>query len=105
MVKKAKVSTPDWILEGYDSKADWEKAQGISSEKKIGKTFKIKECPKCGNRGVKIVLSNLDLEEETNTGKNWQCPKCGWIGEKVLERKLSEDEFIEYLEEFGEENL
>ena len=44
MAKKSKLSTPAWILEGYDSPAAYEKAKGIKKEKKSGKTFNIKEC-------------------------------------------------------------
>ena len=48
MPKKSKLSTPEWILEGYDSPAEYEKAKGISGKsKKAGKVFKIRECPKC----------------------------------------------------------
>ena len=28
------MKTPEWILEGFDSKADWEKSKGIKSKKK-----------------------------------------------------------------------
>ena len=101
--KKSKLTTPAWIIEGYDSKADWEKVQGISSEKKKEKTFKIKECPECRSNNVGLVLSNLDLEEETNTGKQWQCHKCGWKGEDIVKKELTEDEFMKYLDEKGEE--
>jgi len=34
MTKKSGLKTPDWITEGYDSKADWEKAKSIHKEKK-----------------------------------------------------------------------
>lgn len=95
---KGKLSTPDWIREGYDSKADWEKAQGKkSSSKKSGKTFKIKVCPECGGE-VGVVLGN---EEGKGTGE-WQCKKCKWKGRDVDEKELSEDEFLEYLDKIGE---
>ncbi|MBU1129163.1 MAG: transposase [Nanoarchaeota archaeon] len=113
---KNKLTTPAWITEGYDSKADYEKAQGILNEKKKGhrsvssktlnsgsKTFKVRVCPKCGSDDVGLVLSNLDLEEETTTGKQWQCKKCGWKGEEVSEKQLIEDEFMKYLDDKGEE--
>ncbi len=101
--KKAKLSTPEWILEGYDSEADYNKAKGISEDKKSGKIFKVKECPKCGSDDVGLVLSNSDSEEASDTGKNWECRKCGWIGKDIFEKELSEDEFMKYLDEKGEE--
>lgn len=104
MAKKSKLSTPEWILEGYDSKEDYEKAKGISGKnKKEGKTFKIRVCPKCGSDDVGIVLSGSDSEEESNTGKEWECRKCKWKGANVREKELSEDEFMKYLDERGED--
>lgn len=102
MVKKGKLATPSWILEGYDSPSAYEKAKGIKSEKKQGKTFKIRVCPKCDSDDVKIVLSNSDSEDETNTGKNWECKKCKWQGTDVKQKELTEDEFLKYLDEKGE---
>ncbi len=101
MPKKSKMKTPDWILEGYDSKADWEKAYGVSSEKKKGKIFKIRECPKCSSDNVGLVLTNSDAEE--GGGKEWECRKCGWIGTAISEKELTEEEFMKYLDEKGEE--
>ena len=101
MAKKGKLSTPEWITEGFDSKADWEKKHGITSEKKVGKTFKIRECPECGSDDVGLVLSNSDSEE--GGGKEWECRKCKWVGGKVNEKELTEDEFMKYLDEKGEE--
>lgn len=99
MAKKGKLSTPEWILEGYDSKADWEKAQGKKSEKKkAGKKFKIKKCPKCGSDDVGVVLSGSDSEETGNTGKDWECRECKWQGRNPSEEELTEDEFMEYLD-------
>ena len=102
MTKKSKLATPAWILEGYDSEEDYNKAKGID-KKKDGKTFKIRECPKCGSDDVGIVLSNSDFEEESNTGKNWECRKCGWVGSNVKERELTEDELMAYLDSKREE--
>ncbi|MCK5624283.1 hypothetical protein KAI04_00385 [Candidatus Pacearchaeota archaeon] len=99
--KKEKMKTPDWIIEGYDSKADYEKAKGVKSEKKTGKTFKIRECPKCGSDDVGLVLSNSDAEQ--GGGKEWECRKCKWIGSDINEKELTEDEFMKYLDEKGEE--
>ncbi|MEJ2267778.1 MAG: hypothetical protein P8X70_01745, partial [Nanoarchaeota archaeon] len=66
MAKKKKLSTPAWILEGYDSPEEYNKAKGIDTKKKKGKTFRIRECPKCGSDDVGLVLSNSDsgLESE-----------------------------------------
>lgn len=99
MPRKSKLSTPAWILEGYDSKEAYEKVKGISKEKKPARTFKIKECPKCGSDDVGVVLTG----EEGKVAKNWECRKCKWVGGDVAERDLEEDEFMEYLDEKGEE--
>jgi DNA-directed RNA polymerase subunit M/transcription elongation factor TFIIS len=103
MAKKSKLSTPKWILEGYDSKEDYEKAKGIENKKRDGKTFKIRECPKCGSDDVGVVLSRTDSEEESNTGKQWECHKCKWTGRNIKEKELTEDEFMKYLDDKGEE--
>ena len=101
MAKKAKVKTPDWILEGFDSEEEYNKSKGIKEEKKVGKTFKIRECPKCGSDDVGIVLSNSDSEE--GGGDEWECHKCKWHGADVIKKELTEDEFMKYLDEKGEE--
>jgi hypothetical protein len=102
---KSKLKTPDWVLEGYDSPAAYAKAKGGKVEKKVekGKTVKIKVCPKCGSYDVGVALSNLDFEEESNTGKEWQCKKCKWRGQDIKYKELNEDEFMKYLDEKGEE--
>jgi len=103
-MKKAKVKTPDWILEGYDSKADYEKAKGLDKKpKKDGKTFKIRECPKCGGDDVGVVLSGSDSEEDSQTGKEWECRKCKWKGKNIVEKELTEEELMEYLDKKQEE--
>lgn len=99
--KKLKMQTPDWILEGYDSEEDYNKAKGIDSKKKDGKTFKIRKCPKCKSDDVGLVLSNSDSEE--GGGKEWECHKCNWKGSNVKEKELTEDEFLKYLDDKGEE--
>jgi hypothetical protein len=45
MKKTSKLSTPEWILEGYSSKEEWEIKKGIKniSKKNTSKLFKIKE--------------------------------------------------------------
>jgi DNA-directed RNA polymerase subunit M/transcription elongation factor TFIIS len=113
---KSKLKTPDWVLEGYDSPSAYAKAKGgkSSPEKKDkkeskedgkdkGKKFKIKVCPKCGSDDVAITLSNLDFEEESNTGKQWECKKCKWKGTEIKEKNLTEDELMEHLDKRGEE--
>jgi DNA-directed RNA polymerase subunit M/transcription elongation factor TFIIS len=101
---KSKLKTPDWIIEGYDSPEAYAKAKGKSSpSKKEGKTFKIRVCPKCGSDEVGVSLSNLDSEEESNTGKQWECRKCKWTGGNVKEKELTEDELMEHLDKKGEE--
>ena len=105
MPKKNKLKTPEWILEGYDSFKDYQKAKGISEKKKQGKIFKIKECPKCKSDDVGVVLSGKDSEEESNTGKEWECRKCKWKGKDIITKELTEDEMMKYLDEKGEEVL
>lgn len=102
MVKKDKVQTPAWILEGYDSPAEYEKVTGKAVEKKkAGKTFKVRKCPKCESDDVGIVLSGSDSEE--GGGKEWECHKCKWKGAEVKESELTEEEFMKYLDNKGEE--
>jgi predicted nucleic-acid-binding Zn-ribbon protein len=104
MAKKGKLSTPEWILEGYDSPEEYAKAKGLSGEnKKDGKTFKMRECPKCGSDDVGVVLSGSDSEEDSNTGKQWECHKCKWNGRNVKEKELTEEELMQYLDKKGEE--
>jgi len=97
MGKESKLKTPDWILEGYDSKEDYEKAKGVSKKKSSGKVFKIRKCPECGSDNVGVVLTG-----EEGKGGEWECHKCKWIGRDVDEKELSEDEFMKYLDEKGE---
>ena len=100
MAKKSKMKTPDWILEGYDSEEEYEKAKGIDKKKKAGKTFKIRRCPECSSDDVGIVLSGSDSEQ--GGGKEWECHKCDWKGMDIKEEELSENEFLKYLDEKGE---
>ena len=100
MAKKSKLATPAWITEGYDSPAEYEKAKGISSKKKkVGKTFKIKVCPKCDSDDVGIVL----VGDDGKGSGDWECRKCGWKGSNVVEKELTEDELMEFLDNKGEE--
>ncbi|HEA46508.1 MAG TPA: hypothetical protein ENH99_01880 [Candidatus Pacearchaeota archaeon] len=88
------MTTPDWIKEGYDSKADYEKAKGIHKEKKKGKTFKVKSCPKCNGTEVAVVLGG----NEGSGSKGWGCKGCKWNGRSPEEKELSEKEFMEHMD-------
>ena len=94
MAKKNKLATPAWITEGYDSPAEYNKAKGVKTEKKKGKTFGIKECPDCGSDEVGILLGG----EEGKGSKGWQCRKCKWEGSNVVEKELTEDELMIYMD-------
>lgn len=100
MTKEKKLLTPNWILEGYDSEADYNKAKGLE-KKGTGNTFKLRRCPECGSDDVGLVLSNSDAEE--GGGKEWECKKCGWKGTDIKREELNEEEFMKYLDEKGEE--
>ncbi len=89
-----KLATPDWILEGYKSKEAYEKAKGIKSKKKEGKTYKVKVCPKCGSSAVSVVLTG----EEGKKADEWECKACRWHGRNVEEKTLTADEFLEHME-------
>ena len=75
-----KIQTPDWVLKGKEK----------PKEKKKGKTFKIKVCPKCGSTNVGVVLSG----EEGRKTDNWECKKCNWTGKNIKIKEVSEDEFL-----------
>ena len=100
MIKKEKLKTPDWIVEGYDSEEDYNKAKGIFKAKTSGKIFKIRKCPKCDSDDVAVVIGGGG---EGKGSKGWQCKKCGWKGEDVNKQELNEDEMMKYLDEKGEE--
>ena len=96
----SKLSTPEWIKEGYNSKEEYEKKKGIKNKKKEkGKVFKIRKCQKCGSDEVAVLLGN---EEGKGKGE-WECKKCKWTGTNIKEDEVSEDEFMEYLDKKGEE--
>jgi len=101
MAQKSKLKTPDWILEGFDSEDEYNKAKGIDKKKKDEKTFKIKECPKCKSDDVGLILSNSDAEE--GGGKEWECHKCKWHGSNVIEKELTEEQLMKYMDERNEE--
>lgn len=95
---KNKLSTPDWIKEGFESKGAYEKIKGIKNKKKEEKTFKIRICPKCNSDNVRVVLTG----EEGRGAKDWECKKCKWQGKNIEEKEFSEDGFMKYLDERGE---
>lgn len=100
MAKKGKLSTPEWILEGFDSEEEYNKSKGVKSgKKKSGKTFKIRECPKCGSDEIGVIIGG----EEGKGVKGWECHKCKWTGRQPEEKELTEDELMEYLDKKGEE--
>ena len=87
---KNKLSTPVWIMEGYDSPAEYEKAKGKkTSKKKEGKTFKIRKCPKCGSFDMVVVTG----EEAIGL---WRCGKCAWEGKDIEWEEMDEEEFMKY---------
>jgi hypothetical protein len=73
----------------------------VKKVKKSGKTFKLRRCPKCESDEVGVVISGSD--SETGGGKEWECRKCKWKGKDIKEDELSEDEFMKYLDEKGED--
>ncbi|MBR9702179.1 hypothetical protein GOV13_04630 [Candidatus Pacearchaeota archaeon] len=110
MAKKKKLSTPEWILEGYDSPAAYEKSKGVKKKehrsvspknlnegrKKKGNTFKVRRCPECNSDEVSVVVG------EESKGM-WECKKCKWKGKDVKKEELTEDEFMKYMDDKGEE--
>lgn len=93
---KGKLTTPDWIMEGFDSKGDWERSKGAKGKKKKeGKIVKIKKCPKCRSHDVNVVLGG----GEGKKADEWECKKCGWKGKDILGYELTEDEFMEHFDE------
>ena len=83
MAKKNKLSTPAWIIEGYDSKDAYEKAKGTKSETpgKEKKVFSVKKCPECGSYEVNVAVG------EEAVGK-WECKSCNWTGRDIEEKEL-----------------
>ena len=71
-------------------------------KKKSGKTFNIRECPKCGSDEVAIVVKgefdDEDSEKDDSKSVMWECKKCKWKGTDVVKKELTEDELLEYME-------
>lgn len=85
MAKKSKIQTPDWILKGNSEE---------TPKKKKEKTFKVRRCPNCNSDNIKVVIGEVGM---------WECPECKFKGKKVKEDELTEDEFMKYLDEKGED--
>ena len=88
------MKTPDWIIEGYDSKEEYEKIKRIKPGKKKAKTFKVKKCPECGGTEVGVILSG----EEGGGSNGWECKGCNWAGKNPEEKEMSENEFIKHFD-------
>jgi len=99
-----KLTTPDWILKG-EKKPVKKKEKGA---------FKIRKCPKCKSDNVQVVLTGeLESEIPSDSSKSqikegkrrgeWECKKCKWTGANILMDEVSEEEFMKYLDERGEE--
>jgi hypothetical protein len=101
MAKKNKLSTPAWILEGFDSEAAYNKKNGLEvKEKKKEKTFKVRECPKCKSDEVSVAITG----EDCKGGEcDWECRKCKWKGPDIVEKELNEDELMKYMDSKEEE--
>lgn len=95
MPKKSKLKTPDWILKGYDSEEEYNEKKGIA-KKKEGTIFKVRRCPNCGSDEVAVVIG-------PEARGIWECKKCKWKGANLNIDELTEDEFMKYLDEKGEE--
>ena len=46
---------------------------------------------------------DLGSDAEEGGGKEWECRKCKWIGIDIVKKELTEDEFMKYLDEKGED--
>jgi transcription elongation factor Elf1 len=77
-----KIKTPDWILKGSKK----------PSEKKKGRMYKIRKCPKCGSAKVNVVLG----EEEGKGKGEWECKQCKWKGTDISMEEVSEEEFMKH---------
>jgi len=101
MPKESKIQTPEWIIKGFDSPAEYQKSLGkkVAKKKTSEKTFKLRLCPKCNSDEVGVVLTG----EEGRRNDDWECRKCKFIGKSFKEKELTEEEFMKYLDEKGEE--
>ena len=125
-----KLTTPDWIKEGFDSPEEYaksrQKAKPLTNSPKLGqvkgKSVKKKtglsqvrsgssesqakgktfKVKKCPKCGSYNVNVVL-IGEEGKSAKEWECKKCKWHGKDIEEEELTEDEFMKYLDEQGVE--
>ena len=97
-----KIQTPDWILNGKDKpglkKVITSPEKNVKAKKQSGKSYRIRQCPKCGSDDVAVVLG-----KESGVKGEWECKKCGWRGTNIIDKEVSEDEFLEYLDRKGVE--
>ena len=93
------MKTPEWILDGFNSEEEYNKKKGIKEKKAVGKTFKIRKCPKCNSDDVAVVLG---FDEGKGRG-DWECRKCKWAGRNIKKVSVPEEEFMKYLDDKGEE--
>ena len=91
MPRKSKLSTPAWILEGFDSEEEYNKKKGIKSKPKAktGEEFHVKVCPQCRSRDVSVVAREVGV---------WECKKCKWKGRNIEEESVSEEEYFKIIE-------
>ena len=108
---KNKLTTPAWILEGYDSEADYNKVKGLGGKKNSGsKTFKIRKCPECNSFDVVVVTEKLESEIPSDSSESqtkeaiglWRCNKCAWEGKDISWEEMDEESFMKYMDEKGE---
>jgi ribosomal protein L37AE/L43A len=68
----------------------------MAAKTKKEKTFKVRKCPKCDSDEVGVVVGR----EKKGA---WECKKCKWTGKDINESEFSEDEFMKYLDDKGED--
>ncbi len=59
------------------------------------RTYKIRECPECKSDSVNIVVGRGGRK------KDWECKKCSWKGQNIIQKELSQEKFLSYLDEKG----
>ena len=80
MVKRNKIKTPEWVLNGKKE-----------SKEKEQKLFTINTCPNCGSSNIKVVIGEKGV---------WMCNDCGYRGKKINKKKVTEKELIKYSDDF-----
>ena len=91
MPKKSKLSTPAWILEGFNSEAEYNKKKRIKNKPKAkaGEEFYVKVCPQCRSKDVNVVIGEVGA---------WECKKCNWKGRSIEEEAVLEEEYFKIIE-------